>query len=365
MRILHVDSAAAWRGGQNQVLLAARGLAARGHAVTLACRAGGALAARARAAGLDVRALPFGGDLAPRAALGLRRVLRGLRPDVVQLHDPHALAAGVLARALLPRGLRPPCVATRRVDFHLHGVLSRAKYGACARIVAVSRAIAGVLAHDGVPPERVRLVYEGVPDRAPQPGGQALLAELGVPAGAPVIGNVAALTDHKDHATLIDAAARVTARRPDARFVIAGDGELRGALEARARALGLGERVLFVGFRGDLERLLPAFDVFCLSSHMEGLGTSLLDAMCFGRPIVATSAGGIPEAVEDGVTGRVVPVRDAPALAAALLELLDDRARAAACGAAGRQRFERQFTADRMVDETLVVYAEALGQGRS
>ena len=145
---------------------------------------------------------------------------------------------------------------------------------------------------------------------------------------------------------------------PEVRFVIVGEGELRGELEERTRALGLGDRVLFTGFRDDLDRLLPAFTVFALSSHMEGLGTSLLDAMVFSRPVVATAAGGIPEAVEDGVTGRIVPPRDAAALAQALVAVLGDVPRRRAMGAAGRLRFEQRFTADRMIEETLAVYAE-------
>ena len=131
-----------------------------------------------------------------------------------------------------------------------------------------------------------------------------------MPAGVPVVGNVAALTGHKDHATLVEAMALLRPRCPEARLVIAGEGELRPALEAQVRERGLGDRVVFAGFRRDLDRLLPAFSVFCLSSRLEGLGTSLLDAMAFGLPVVATAAGGIPEAVEDGVTGRVAPPRD-------------------------------------------------------
>ena len=99
MKVLHVDTAAGWRGGQNQVLLSARGMAARGHQVALACRAGGVLEARARAAGLDVHALPFRGDWSPSAALGLARLARGARPEVVHAHDPHALAAALLVGA--------------------------------------------------------------------------------------------------------------------------------------------------------------------------------------------------------------------------------------------------------------------------
>ncbi|HEV7499192.1 MAG TPA: glycosyltransferase, partial [Vicinamibacteria bacterium] len=324
----------------------------RGHEVVVACRSRAPLRDRARDAGLETRAIAFGGDLAPWPALELWRIVRAFRPQVLHLHDPHAAAAAVLVRPLTAS-----LVASRRVDFALRGPLSRWKYARCRGVIAVSRAVASVLAGDGLDPRRVHVVYEGVPDRAPSPGGTDALRLLGIPAGVPVIGNVAALTAHKGQETLIAAAAQVLARRPDARFVIVGQGELEGPLRAQARALGVTDRVLFAGFRADVDGLIPAFDIFCLSSHMEGLGTSLLDAMCYGRPIVATRAGGIPEAVEDGVTGWVVPPRDADALASALLAVLEDRARREAMGAAGRRRFLERFTADRMVEETLAVYA--------
>jgi len=355
MRVLHVDSARGWRGGQNQALLTASTMARLGHHVALACQADGVLERRARAAGLEVRPLSFHGDWSPRAVWGLARVLRRERHDVVQLHDPHAIAAGLIA-VRLARG--PRTVATRRVDFRLRGPVSRWKYRGADRVIAVSGAIASVLTADGFPSAKVRVVHEGVVDRAPRPGGREALAELGIPPEALVVGNVAALTDHKDHATLLEAAARVLPRVPEARFVVVGDGELRPGLERRARELGLGEALVFAGFRDDLDRLLPAFTVFCLSSHMEGLGTSLLDAMCFSRPVVATAAGGIPEAVADGSSGRVVPVRDPVALAEALVDVLGDTATREAMGRAGRRRFEEGFTAEHMTRETLRVYEE-------
>jgi glycosyltransferase involved in cell wall biosynthesis len=357
-RVLHVDTARGWRGGQNQVLLTALGMAARGHEVAVACRAGGELEKRARASGLAARPVPFRGDLWPPAVGALAGVFRAFRPEVVELHDPHAVSAGLLARGLAGR---TRVVAARRVDFPLRGRLSRAKYRACERVVAVSTAIRDVLRRARLPEEKIRLVHEGVPDRAPLAGGRAALRELGVPEDALVVGNVGALTDHKDHATLLEAAARVVAARPEVHFVVAGEGEERGRLLERRRRLGLDAHVSFTGFRDDLDRLVPAFDVFCLSSHLEGLGTSLLDAMAFARPVVATAAGGIPDAVVDGVTGRLVPVREPGALAAALLELLADPAARAAMGGAGRQRFLDHFTADRMVEGTLRVIEELRG----
>jgi glycosyltransferase involved in cell wall biosynthesis len=355
LRVLHVDTAAGWRGGQNQVLLTARGMARLGHPVLIAARAGGALEARARAEGLEVRGLPFRGDLWPPAVLALSGLLREFRPEVAQLHDPHAISAGLAAGKL---GRSCPAVATRRVDFALRGRLSLMKYRGCARVIAVSSAIADVLQRDGLPVDRVRVVHEGVPDRPPVPGGEAALRELGVPPGAPVIGCVAALVEHKDPLNLVEAAALLRPRAPQARVLLIGDGELRGAVEARVRERGLSDYLLLPGFRSDLDRLLPALSIFCLSSRMEGLGTSLLDAMAFARPIVATAAGGIPDAVEHGLTGLLVPPADPAALAAALAELIEDAARRDQLGRAGRARFEAHFSDARMVEETLRVLSE-------
>jgi glycosyltransferase involved in cell wall biosynthesis len=355
VKVLHVDSGRDWRGGQNQVLLSCTGLARRGHTVTLACRRGSPLAERAAKAGVALRAVDFGGELSPRPAFQIARVLREAAPDVVQAHDPHAITACHLA---LRGRARRQLVATRRVDFVPRGPAARWKYRAAARVIAVSEAIRRILTQSGIAGGKLRLVYEGVPDRAPQDGGREVLRALGVPEGAPVVGNVAALVDHKDHGTLLRAAALVVRQRPEVHFVIVGDGPERGALQALARELGLGGHAMFAGFREDVDRLLPAFDVFCLSSHMEGLGTIVLDAMAFARPVVATAAGGIPESVVDGVTGRVVPIRDPEALAGGLLEVLADPARGAQQGRAGRRRFEEHFSADRMVEETLAVYEE-------
>lgn len=357
MRIMHVDSARTWRGGQNQVLLTAHGMKLRGHEVAIAACRTGELKTRAGEAGMDTRAVEFHGDLSPTAVFGLARELRAFRPEIVHAHDAHALSASLLANRIVRTGM---LVASRRVDFSLRGALSRFKYRQAKRIIAASRAIAFVLEKDGISKDLIRVVYEGVPDRAPREGGREILNSLGVPENYMVVGNIAALTDHKDHLTLIDAAAIVLRRRSDVRFVIAGEGELRPILEQRLHEAGLDGKVLLLGFRSDIDALLPSFTLFCLSSHMEGLGTSLLDAMAFGLPVVATKAGGIPEAVEDGVTGRAVPPRNPVSLAEAMLDLLDNPERRVSMGKAGRASFERRFTVDRMVENTLEVYGELL-----
>lgn len=354
MKILHVDTATEWRGGQNQIVLTAEGQVALGHEVRIFANAQGELASRAAKASLPVHPAAVGrGDLSWRTVGAIRDAASAFAPDVIHVHESHGIPGAVLAA----RGAstRPRLIASRRVDFPLR-FMSRLKYGRADRVLAVSRAVRDVLVSGGLPPGKVALVHEGVRDRKAAPGGPGALRSLGIPEGAPLVGNVAQLVDHKDHATLLRAAAIVLKAKPDCRFLICGDGPLRSELAAFAASLGIGDRVIFAGFRADLDALIPCFDIFCLSSHLEGLGTSVLDAMCFSRPVVATRAGGIPDAVTDGETGRLVQPRDHQGLAGALLGMLDASPVRERCGALGRARFEREFTSAAMVKATLAAY---------
>jgi glycosyltransferase involved in cell wall biosynthesis len=274
-------------------------------------------------------------------------------PDVVHVHESHGLLGAIVAARRQAKA--PRLVASRRVDFPLR-FLSRLKYARMDRILAVSRAVRDVLIRGGLPLGRVILVHEGVKDRPKAPGGRNVIETLGVPPGAPLVGNVAQLVDHKDHETLLRAAAIVLKTVPECRFLICGDGPLRSELVSLSDSLGISQRVIFAGFRSDLDALIPCFDIFCLSSHLEGLGTSVLDAMCFSRPVVATRAGGIPDVVADGETGRLVATRDPVALAQALMETLGSPQALERFGEAGRQRFSKELTSDAMVKATLAAY---------
>ncbi len=177
-----------------------------------------------------------------------------------------------------------------------------------------------------------------------------------------MVGNVAALVPHKGQRHFVEAAALVVREVPDARFVIAGEGELRPTLEHLIHHHKLEKHVVLAGFRPDVLSLHKAFDIFVMSSITEGLGTSLLDAMACGRPIVATTAGGMPEVVQDGKTGILVPPRDERAMADAIVKLLKDEALRERMGAAGLSLVNARFSAERMVADTLHVY-EGVVQG--
>lgn len=361
---LHVDTARTWRGGQQQVRLTVDGLRAAGQRAGLVAHPRGELYRRAHGEP-DLFPLAAAGELDLGAAWRMSRLLRRLRPDIVHAHDAHALALAAAGVALAGAG-RPRLAASRRVDFHLHrNPLSRWKYRRVDRFLCASDAIRRMLIDDGVPAGRAAVVHEGVDvDRIAGLPALDVHRELGLPARAPIVGNVAALVPHKGQQDLVDAAARVVAQVPDARFVIVGAGELHGALAAQIGRLGLERHVVLTGFRTDALALLKGFDVFVMSSVTEGLGTSVLDAMACGRAVVATRAGGIPESVVDGETGLLVSTRDPAALASAVLRLLRDANLRRALGEAGRARARARFSAARMVAETTAEY-EALAGGGS
>lgn len=195
----------------------------------------------------------------------------------------------------------------------------------------------------------------------PQRPRAAVRAELGIPADAPVVGAVTRLSAQKAPLDFVAAAAAVAQARPDVRFVMVGDGPLRAAVEARAAELGIAGRLTLTGLRRDVPELMGAFDIFALSSLWEGLPRVLPQAMATGLPVVATAVDGSAEAVEHGVTGLLTPPGDPQALAAALLELLADPARAQQMGEAGRARAE-EYSAERMVEQIAALYRSLLAQ---
>lgn len=279
------------------------------------------------------------------------------------MHDPMGVALMAMALKFQPRlRPRPLIVASRRVDFHLKkNAFSRWKYRHIDVFIAVSKVIARILVEDGIPADRIEVVHDGVPiGTIDKTEAADVHKELWLPHGAPVIGNVAALVPHKGQKDLIAAAAKVVRAIPDARFVILGDGELRPALDQQIRSLGLDRHVFLAGFRPDALALQKSFDIFVMSSITEGLGSSMLDAMACGTPVVGTRAGGIPEAIEHGRTGLLVAPHHPDELAAAIVRLLKDPALRASLGAAARTHVESAFSVDHMVDGTLAVYKSRL-----
>ena len=249
------------------------------------------------------------------------------------------------------------------MDFHLKGnSFSRWKHRQVDCFICASEAIRRMLVADGVPDERTVTVHEGIDVEHVLAAPAVNVHEaFWLPHHAPVVGNVAALVPHKGQRHLIEAAHLVVRDVPDARFIILGEGELREHLERQVRDYHLEKHVLLPGFRTDVLGCIKGFDLFAMSSVTEGLGTSLLDAMACSKAIVATTAGGIPEVVDDGVTGLLTPPRDHHAMAASIVRLLKNDEERRRMGEAGFARFRERFTLERMVAGTSAVYDRLAG----
>jgi glycosyltransferase involved in cell wall biosynthesis len=231
----------------------------------------------------------------------------------------------------------------------------------CARLVAVSHDTKRAYERQGYP-QRIEVVHNGV-DAPPAHANGSLRAELGIPEGAPLVGEVARLCDVKGQRELIAALAQV----PDARLVLVGEdleqgGAFRAGLERDAERAGVRDRVVFAGYRPDARALLGELDVFALPSWTEGLPLGVLEAMASARPVVATPVGGTPELVTDGETGLLVPPRDPDALAAALRRLLADADLRRRLGEAGERRAREEFSLDAMCSRVLAIYDEVVAR---
>jgi glycosyltransferase involved in cell wall biosynthesis len=214
--------------------------------------------------------------------------------------------------------------------------------------------------HAGV--QSFRVVHNGVDldEFRPALAPDALRRLLEVPEGAVIVGISARLDAMKGHTYLLDAAAEVRKRLPNAVFLVVGDGPLQGGLEKQAERLGLAGTVRFLGYRNDVNSLTWLYDIAALPSAAEGCPWGVLEAMACGKPVVASAIEPIAEVVVDGCTGMLTPVGDAPALAKAIMKLLEDRDLRLRMGHAGWQRLQEHFTSKKMLDETFGVYDRLL-----
>ncbi len=321
-----------------------------------------------RSHGVPVHLLKARGRFDPWALGRLASLLRDGGYDIVHSHLFRADIYVCLAATLLTRApLR--LVSTRHNDdrFFLHPIVGIAHYLVSARqdmIIAISDHIARFTIGRGVrDPGRVRRVYHGLetPDTEAQERRRlALRQELEIDASAFLVGNVGRLAPQKGQRHLVRALPALLEQVPDAHVLIAGGGDLDSYLRGLADELGVSDRVHVLGPRRDVPAIMRAIDVFVMPSIWEGFGIVLLEAMAAERPVVASRVATIPEVVEDGETGILVPAGDAEALAAALSALALDPARARRLGLAGRQRLESSFSLEKMVGDTESLYEELI-----
>jgi glycosyltransferase involved in cell wall biosynthesis len=293
------------------------------------------------------------------AAFALQRLIRQEQVSIVHTHSSvDGWVGGLAARAA---GV--PVVRTRHVSIRIRRRWNPVYRWLADRVITSGEAIRELVVEAGVDPGRVVAIPAGV-DLAEFTGGSddghAMRESLGL--ARPVIGSVAMFRGSKGHAHLLDAFATVHARHPAARLLLVGDGIRRPWVEGLAKARGLGEAVVFTGFRADVPKLLRAMDCFVLAStRTEGVPQSLLQAFAAGVPVVASAIGGIPEVVKDGETGILVPAEDAAALGRAIESVLSDGSGAAARARQARRLVEERFSHGASVSRLLALYDEVIG----
>src|SRR5690606_13096355 len=361
----HVESGRHLYGGARQVLHLIEGLDARGVDNVLVCTAGSAIAAEA-AGRCRVIELPLAGDVDPWAVRRLRRALSAARPDIVHVHSRRGadLYAGLAASGAPWR-----TVLSRRVDHREIAPWARVKYRPYAAIVAISRAVERELVeHVGLPRERVHLIPSAVPPPASDAPStavraaarRALAASLRLPPDAPIAAAIGQLIPRKGHRVLLAALPDVLARHPRWHVVLFGRGPLEAQLRGEIARLGLDGRVRLAGFRPELAAWLPGVDVVLHPALKEGLGLAVLEAMSAGVPVVASAVGGLTDAIEDGVSGRLVRAGDAEAFRRAVERLFADPGERARVGDGGRRRVRESFGVERMASAHLALYRSLL-----
>jgi len=325
--------------------------------VTLACPGKGELARRARLEKIPLHEINIRGEWDAVSAWRLGALAKDF--DILHAHTSHTHSLAVFAARI---GAARPVVVHRRVDFKPGGgPLSRWKYRSPDRYVAISDAVAEVLRAAGIPDRKIKIVPSGTdPEEVEKVPPSDIRAELGLGNETPLAGNIAQLVDHKGQRFLVDAAPRLFEEIPEAHIVIAGSGEMEERLKRQIRRLGLEDRVHLLGWRNDPYGLLKSFDLFVMSSHMEGMGSVILDAFAAKTPVVTTSAGGLGNVVKDGETGRVVPPGDPESLAKAMAEAIRDRRKSAEMVENAYNLLHQKYTYQKMVEGVMEVYREVL-----
>lgn len=368
-RVLFIDHQAdVIGGGQRSLLGLMRGLDRREFAPLLACPGGGTLAEAARevverVVEMDFPSLRGWGILGGGGTVWrLRRIVRREGIDLLHANGSRCM----FYTGLVGKLARVPVVWHVRIaaaDGAWDGFLGR--LATCA--VAISEAVRQRLV-ERMDRERIRVIYNGEElERFSEASGATIRRELGDGAEY-LVGMVARLTDEKDYETFLRAARKISEKKPGTRFLIVGedptpDGKRRRYLEALAAELGLQKKVIFTGQREDVPAVMAGLDLLVHCAHQEGFGRVLVEAMAAATPVVATRVGGIPEVVEEGETGLLVPPGDAEGTAEATVALLEDAGRRKEMGLAGQRRVRERFSLAAHVGEIQNLYRELLEAG--
>ena len=359
MNVLHISTPLSWRGGEQQLLYLNEGLRKRGINSFVACPKKSVLFRKLQSQKYPVFPINIKYEYAPIPAFNIYKIIKSENIDIINYHDAHSLSMNVILSTLFKIKIRR--IYTRRVDFHIRlaSPLTHLKYfHNLDKIIAISNGIKKVLLSDGIPDEKIEIIHSGIDlERLSNSTDTAIIREFNIRKDEIILGNVAALAPHKDQATLLKAFKKVITKIHNCRLFIIGTGVERKNLEQNIKNLNLVGKVCLTGFRNDIGAFYKRMDIFVSSSYLEGLGTSTLDAMSCGLPIVATNTGGIPEIVHNNENGILVNPYDDKGLASAIIKLMQNKPL--------RMEFSKKsleivksFSKEKMIDLTLQLYQQ-------
>ena len=357
MSLFQIDSGKEWRGGQRQSFFLVRELQKKGYPCRFYVQPNSPLYKKAEQEGLPVFPLKVRSEADIIAVLKLARQMKKANCVLVHSHDAHAAAVSAMAAS---RAKIPLRFISRRVDFPLkNNYFSKIKYRRDVdMIIAISEGVKKVLVSCGIDKKKIKVVPSGI-DYTPFENVSSkdyLYREFGFSKNDFLVGIVAHLADHKGHKYLIEAASILKKKAPNIKLIIVGKGPLRMELDQQVKEEGVEDIVLFLGFREDVPQIMASLDLFVLSSYLEGLGTSILDAMASHLPVVATEVGGIPEVVTHEKTGLLVPPKNPAALARAILRIYNDRKLAYSYGENGYRVVHEKYSSRAMAKKVIKEY---------
>ncbi|BDD12464.1 glycosyl transferase (plasmid) [Fulvitalea axinellae] len=366
MKILHLGSERAWRGGEQQIAYLIEETRAKGIENYVATRRASALGDYCHKNGIPYIELPFASAISLRTAMGIANYCKQNSIDLIHVHSGKSHTLAVISQFFR----NTPIILSRRVCFPVkNSASSRWKYNhsSIQRILCISEAIRTELKPVVKDHSKLLKVYSGIAPEKFQNvkfTGYNLRKRFDIPENHTIVGSVAALTAEKGIFTLLDATNKILEQHPETTLVLIGDGALRDELEEYAKELGVSENVRFTGFAKNVPEILPQLDIFVLASRSEGLGTSILDAFCCKVPAVASNTGGIPEMIEDGITGFLATVDDSEGFASQITKLIEDpelRQTLTKAATEKLKQFDRKVTAEK----TIKIYQEVLDELKS
>lgn len=360
--LLHTESSTGWGGQENRTLNESLGLRKLGVKVIILCQPESVIGKKAEAGGIAVRRCRMKKSY---DIFALKCILDIIKKDAVDIINTHSgrdsLLAGIAGRL---SGKRPIIVRTRHLALP---VTSTFTYKRLAhKVVTVSEHVREYLISQGISEENVTAVYTGVDINKynPEKANDKLRQKLEINPETRIVGTVSVLRRKKGHHILLQAIPLILEKFPNVLFFFAGDGPQRDNIRSRIDEMGLENKVFMLGIRNDIPDILKFFDIFVLPTLQEALGTSFLEAMAMGKPVIGCNVNGVNEVIKDGVNGYLVAPEDPAALADAVLRMLKHDTAAKTMALNGKKMVEEAFTADIMCRKMFELYSSLLKEKR-